>query len=367
MQDQAAAFHAGLFCTIHQLFRGSAANVKHWEFWPARLFEAPYYVYLGLLCLRYLLPPKHLAKANYALDHGEIGIGSKYVTQMAFPQARFPPTDLIEADAADALKAAHIREFGAGHGYPIILKPDIGAVGKGVMKLESPEAIEAVLPHLRCNYLVQGYVDLPNEYGVFYARVGGCSQISGINQKHFPTVTGNGLHCIGQLARAHYRYTAHWDLFLQDLDESRVPAKDEMVRLSFVGSHTMGCRFSNDTNLITPELEAAVFEVCDAQPGYNFGRLDVRSADEAALQAGDFQVIEANGVASLPTHMFDPEGTLAGAYRIFFEHARLLARAANDQRRQPMDLASWREIGERVRENQQLLNETHQSVLDRHS
>ena len=40
--------------------------MKHWEFWPARLFEAPYYTYLGLMCLRHALPPKFLAKANSA-------------------------------------------------------------------------------------------------------------------------------------------------------------------------------------------------------------------------------------------------------------------------------------------------------------
>ena len=135
-------------------------------------------------------------------------------------------------------------------------------------------------------HTVDAPLDLPNEYGVFYARVRGRSRVTGINQKHFPTITGNGLHTVGQLARAHYRYTAHWDLFLRDLDESRVPARDEQVRLSFVGSHTMGCKFTNDTALATPELEAAVFKLCDAQPGYNFGRLDVRTRDEAALRAG---------------------------------------------------------------------------------
>lgn len=339
--------------------------MKHWEFWPARLFEAPYYAYLGLLCLRYALPPKFLAKANYALDHGEIGIGSKFATQLAFDQSRFPATELLEAGTPDADKAARIRKFAARHGFPFILKPDIGAVGKGVMKVQDDAGVDAALGLLRCNYLLQDYVDLPNEYGVFYSRVHGRSRITGVNQKHFPTITGNGLHTVGQLARAHYRYTAHWDLFLHDLDESRVPARGEDVRLSFVGSHTMGCKFTNDTALVTPELEAAVFEICDAQPGYNFGRLDVRTRDEAALREGDFRVIEANGVASLPTHMFDPSGSLAGAYAIFFEHARLLAQAANEHRREPMVLGDWREIAARVSANQSLLNDTHQRVLSR--
>ena len=137
------------------------------------------------------------------------------------------------------------------------------------------------------------------------------------------------------------------------------------MRLSFVGSHTMGCKFTNDTALATPELEAAVFKLCDAQPGYNFGRLDVRTRDEAALRAGDFRVIEANGVASLPTHMFDPSGSLAGAYAIFLEHARLLAEAANEHRHQPMALSAWRNIAARVKANQSLLNDTHQRVLSR--
>jgi len=339
--------------------------MKHWEFWPARLFEAPYYAYLGLMCLRHALPPKFLAKANYALDHGEIGIGSKYATQLAFDQSRFPATELLEAETPDADKAVRIREFAAQHGLPLILKPDIGAVGKGVIKVADDAKIEAILPLLRCTYLLQDYIDLPNEYGVFYARVRGRSRVTGINQKHFPTITGNGLHTVGQLARAHYRYTAHWDLFLRDLDESRVPARDEQVRLSFVGSHTMGCKFTNDTALATPELEAAVFKLCDAQPGYNFGRLDVRTRDEAALRAGDFRVIEANGVASLPTHMFDPSGSLAGAYAIFLEHARLLAEAANEHRHQPMALSAWRNIAARVKANQSLLNDTHQRVLSR--
>ena len=339
--------------------------MKHWEFWPARLFEAPYYAYLGLLCAVHGLSPKFLAKANYALDHGEIGIGSKYATQLAFDQDRFPATALLDAGLSDTEKTRSIQEFAERHAFPIILKPDIGAVGKGVMKVTDDAGIGAALPHLKCAYMLQDYVDLPEEFGVFYARVRGQSRITGINQKHFPTIVGNGLHTVGQLARAHYRYTAHWDLFLRDLDDARIPDVDEVVRLSFVGSHTMGCKFTNDTALVTPELEATVFAVCDAQPGYNFGRLDLRAADTAALQQGDFRIIEANGVASLPTHMFDPAGSLTGAYAIFFEHARLLAAAANEHRHEPMTLLPWSEIGARVKANQALLNDTHESVLGR--
>ena len=83
---------------------------KHFEFWHPRVFESPYYLYLVVGAWLRGLSIKSLAKANYALDHGEIGIGSKFKTQMAFNQARFLPTELLrrcesggEASAGDAL------------------------------------------------------------------------------------------------------------------------------------------------------------------------------------------------------------------------------------------------------------------------
>jgi hypothetical protein len=71
--------------------------MKHFEFWHPRLFEIPYYLYLLVASSVRGLSIKSLAKANYALDHGEISIGSKYKTQHAFDQQsgfNFGPLDL---------------------------------------------------------------------------------------------------------------------------------------------------------------------------------------------------------------------------------------------------------------------------------
>ncbi len=340
---------------------------KHWEFWPARLFEAPYYAYLAWRCLVCRLPPRFIAKANYALDHGEFGIGSKFATQMAFAQDRFPATDLLPADLSPIDKRARATAFGEAHGWPLILKPDHGAVGKGLIKVDSPDMLETSLNLLVGDYIVQAYVDLKNEYGVFFVRLRGHGTVTGINQKHFPAVTGDGHQTLDALARAHYRYTPHWHLFLQYLDTTRVLAEGETMRLSFVGSHTMGCKFTNDTALATPALTSAIRKVCDSQPGFNFGRLDVRAASEDAFQAGEFVVIEVNGVASLPTHMFDPAGSLFGAWAIFLRHGHMLVDAAAEHREQPMTLASWREIAARVRAGKRDLEAVHQNVLARQS
>ena len=159
-----------------------------WEFWPARLFELPYYLALLALCLWYRLPPKQLAKANYALDHGEIGLGSKHATQLAFDQRFFPRTLLLPATQSSDERAQHLREFAAEAGYPVILKPDMGAVGKGLLKATTEAELLSAAASLPCDYLAQAYVDLPGEFGVFVVRFEGQTRISG----HQPQALSHG-------------------------------------------------------------------------------------------------------------------------------------------------------------------------------
>jgi len=233
-------------------------QIKHFEFWPARVFETPYYVWLLLLCARHRLPPAYLAKANYALDHGEIGMGSKYATQMAFPQDRFPATLFLEAGLNRAARLALINEFALSHQWPVVLKPYVGAVGKGVVRLDTPEMVDKHLPEISSDYLLQAYCKLPEEYGVFYVNLDGQPRITGINRKHFPTVLGDGHSTLGELARRHPRHTAHWGLFLQYLNLNEVPDAGVPVKLTFVGSYTNGGMFTADTSLLTDLLFDAV-------------------------------------------------------------------------------------------------------------
>lgn len=337
--------------------------VKPYEFWHPRLFETPYYLYLLYRCAVRRLPFKFLAKANYALDHGEIGVGSKLATQHAFAQDRFLPAVLI-TDAVSIEERHRIsRDFAARHGFPLVLKPDIGSVGKGVTKVRSDEELVSALGTIRGPYILQVFCTGNVEFGVFFVRHNGQPRITGINRKHFPTILGNGRDSIQVLAERHYRFTSHWRLFLASLDTSRVPAAGESVQLSFIGSHTMGCKFTDDTHRKTPALERAIFEICDSQPGFNFGRLDVKTDSEADFLAGKFSVIEINGIASLPTQMFDPAGSLAHAYRIFLHHGYLLVEIANEHRDKPMQLASWKEIVSRVRANRAMLEATHEGLM----
>lgn len=336
--------------------------IKPYEFWHPRIFELPFYLYLAGLCVRHRVAIADLARANYALDHGEIGIGSKYHTQQQFEQRYFLPTDLLPAELSTTELVDKISEFGRQHGYPLIVKPDIGLVGKGIVKLADEQSMLAWAPRLRGNNLLQKFTPYTVECGIFYCRYRGQSEITGINLKHFPTVVGNGKDSILRLAQQHYRYTHHWHSFLQYLDTSRVPAIGESVTLSFIGSHTMGCKFTDDTELQTDELRAKVFDLLDAQPGFNFGRLDVKTESLEALKRGEFVVIEVNGISSLPTHMFDPRYSIWDAYRIFFEHGKRLVTIAKEHRSQPMTLLPLKQILRKVKTNQGMLDAIHSEL-----
>ncbi|MBT8115575.1 MAG: hypothetical protein KJP04_09345 [Arenicella sp.] len=337
--------------------------IKKYEFWHPRVFEFPFYLYLGWLCALNRVGVRGLAKANYALDHGEIGLGSKLATQQSFDQSYFPTTALIPGDVSVAQKKQQIYSFIERHAYPVVLKSNVGCVGKGIVKLSDADAVEKHTPRLLGDYIVQDFSPHPHECGVFYIRKNGRPRITGINKKHFPTVVGNGRDDLHTLARNHPRYTAHWDSFLQDVDTTEVLEADQEKRLSFIGSHTLGCKFTEQMDLLTPQLESAIFEFFASQSGFNYGRVDVKYADEESFKRGEFVVIEVNGVASLPTHMFDPKFSVWQAYKIFFEHGRHLVNIAGEQRHQPMQLLPYRDVLRQVKDNQQMLNRVHQRLM----
>lgn len=337
--------------------------IKKYEFWNPRLFEIPFYIYLGLQCLINRVGIKGLAKANYALDHGEIGLGSKFDSQLAFDQRFFLPSVLIEGSLTVDQKKDQIHAFVKQHGYPVILKSNVGSVGKGIVKVSTDDDVDKHTPRLLGGYILQKFTSNPFECGVFYVRQKGKPKITGINKKHFPTVVGNGRDDVLALAKSHPRYSKHWNSFLQDIDTTEVLQLGAEKRLSFIGSHTLGCKFTDDGDLHTDELEKAIFAVFETQSGFNFGRVDVKAADEEAFKRGEFVVIEVNGVASLPTHMFDPKYSVWQAYEIFFQHAKYLANIAAEQRSQPMVLLSYWQVLQKVKENQNMLNVVHQALM----
>lgn len=308
------------------------SKIPHHEFWNGRLYESPGYLYLAWQCLIRGLSLRTLFKANFGLDHGGASFASKYSLQNYVGPKYFPPTLLLKVNEADK-HLNQVMTFAAKYGYPLMLKPDQGFTGRGVFKVQNQAQLKTLLPYLQIDYLVQVFVPFTVECGVFYVRLNQKPAITGINQKHFPTVVGDGHSTLGQLADAHPRRTHFWDSYLPYHDLNRVLKKGQTLRLSDIGSHTLGCCFTNDPNILTPALEQAVFKMMERSPGFNYGRLDLLADNLESLQQGKFTMVEANGVDALPTNVFDPKLNLWQSYHILFQHLKLLAQVAAEHRR----------------------------------
>lgn len=62
------------------------------------------------------------------------------------------------------------------------------------------------------------------------------------------------------------------------------------------------------------------------------GRFDVRYHTLAALQRGEFTIMEVNGAGSEAVHAWDPKYAIRDVYRIVFAKQRLLFRIADANR-----------------------------------
>ena len=77
------------------------------------------------------------------------------------------------------------------------------------------------------------------------------------------------------------------------------------------------------------QLNQAIDEVCQQIPGFYFGRLDLMFESWAQLEAGqNFQIVELNGSASEPTHIYDPSHSIFFAWKEIARHLGLLYRVS---------------------------------------
>ena len=234
---------------------------------------------------------------------------------------------LREDLSADARFEA-VKEFLSVHGlsYPIVLKPDIGERGTGVVIAKRDGDVAAYFRTSIGDTIVQRYV-AGLDFGVFYYRYPhesrGC--ISSITDKRFPSVAGDGVSTIRDLVWDDERACCLARMYFGRLKRNArdVPDRGEVVALAELGSHCRGAVFLDGGHLQTEALSSAVDAIASNFPGFYFGRFDVRASTMVDLQAGRFEVIELNGVSAEATHIYDPSVSLVEAYRVMGRHWRV--------------------------------------------
>lgn len=219
--------------------------------------------------------------------------------------------------------AGAVEAWAAG-AWPVVVKPDVGQRGDGVRIARAAADVLATLRAASRPHVLQVFVG-GAEYGILYERprTGRPGRITSVHGKELPAVVGDGVRALRALILAHPRGPLLWGHFaaVHAAGLARVPAIGERIPLTEIGNHCKGAVFLDRRDLITPELLAAVEAFAGRMPGWRLGRLDVKAADDEALRAGRFVILELNGVASEPGHIYDPEtGTVLGGWSALVRH-----------------------------------------------
>ncbi len=296
-----------------------------WEYWPMSLFYAPvytYWFYLGFKARSIFF----FTAANPSIKNGGMVAASKKSILDLIPLQYLPKTVLLTAP----IKNNEVDEAMNKQGLtcPVIFKPDLGERGWKVEKISSKEEASEYLTAFKADLQIQEYIDLPLEAGVFYYRFPGDSKgtVSSIVVKELLHVIGDGKSTLKQLIIKKPRARIQLEKLKNKLEPvfDWIPHLEERVELQPIGNHNRGTAFLNGNHLISDELIDAFDTISKQIEGFYYGRFDVRCQDEVALKNGNVKIMELNGAASEPAHIYQEGFSIFKAYKVLFHHWKVL-------------------------------------------
>jgi len=311
-------------------------KLRNWEYWPTLAFYWPMCIYGPLLALRYR-HPCFFSAANPGVYISGLGLESKYETLQSIPIQARPRSIRIKRGTSDEMLWQALEQEGLR--FPLVAKPDIGFRGLLVAVTDTFEALAAHLRAFPVDFIVQEFLDFPEEVGVFYVRFPGADRgrVVSLTLKQFLGVSGDGQSSVRALiekdSRAWIQVLSAGLGHLPPASLESVPEEGSAVRLSSIGNHSRGTRFINGSAHIDEALHRTFDELSRGIPGFYYGRFDVKCESLAALKQGkNFKIIELNGIGAEPTQIYDQSsGTYLGALATIMRYWTVVARisAAN--------------------------------------
>lgn len=322
-----------------------------WEYWPSYMFylpNIPYAFYLALRTGNFTF----YSIVNPSIKSSGNGTESKFKTLELIPETYKPKSIYVseQRNFEDILKALHK----AGIDYPVIAKPDVGFRGMLVKKIKHDRELKEYLTKYPIPLIIQEFIDLPNECGVFYYRKPGTEKgnINSLTFKNFLNVEGNGISTLEELVSFSSR-AKHYKRKLAENHQDRwhkIIPKGERIILSDIGNHSQGTQFINANHLINNQLIHSFDQINKEINGWYYGRLDIKYEDWEQLQIGqDLKILEINGILAEPTHIYDSyHMTYLGALKTIRSHWRIAAEIAKEQMKMGVKpkkfLVFWKEI-----------------------
>lgn len=335
------------------LHRPFLIRLLHWEYWSFNTVYGPILFIWLLLCAR-ARSLFFFSASNPTIMNGGFLMESKKAIYDLMPADFYPRTQFFQAhtDAEKVISTITEQQFR----YPLIAKPDIGARGMGVRKLNSAADLATYAGESVLDFLVQEYIAYSEEVGIFYCRFPGekTGRITGIVGKEFLGVTGDGQKTIRQLVmqekRCILQLKALETIYGEQLGQVLAPGeKKELVPY---GNHARGAKFLDFSNRTTPALEQKIDEIANQVNGFYYGRFDIRFSSWEKLTAGkEFSIIELNGAGSEPTHMYDPKHSIFFAWKEIIRHWFLLFKVSRLNHRKGVPYMSYKAGRQMFRDN----------------
>jgi len=295
-----------------------------WEFWPLPVFYAPVVLYNFWLALKHRRLALPLISNPGITNSGYIG-ESKSEVLRSFAPSEFISnyTEIAPGNLEHRVLAIQAWMNETKIAFPIMLKPEWGQRGDGVRRVTDETALRSYLSDCPVAVQAQEFAEGPYEFGVFYRRFPDQEhgQILGLTGKEFPQVVGDGKQTLETLILRHKDVLGRSHIFLERFKDRRqeILLEGECQALVSTGNHCLGTLFVDSTYLKTKELEERFDAISHSFPGFFIGRYDVRAKDLEGFRNGTaFKIIELNGAASEPGHMYDTRHGLAYAWKTMF-------------------------------------------------
>ncbi|MBI1315636.1 hypothetical protein GC167_02085 [bacterium] len=298
-----------------------------WEFWPYTWVYPVIYLRYWVWVLRFGRLD-WFSSVNPGMVYGGLFGYDKSDILKRLPQEWVPVFERIEGPLNPNEVEALLSRTGLSS--PLIVKPEVGERGIGVQLVRTPEHLVSVLGKIDRPHLVQQFCTFEEEYGIFVIRhpVEERFRVESVCGKRFMEVVGDGVQTVKALLEVDARNARYIDR-LDASELAIIPAFGVRHRCQPIGNHNRGTVFLDYRDRISPALVDRMNLLLKDFNGFHFGRFDIRAASWASLLEGrDFCIIELNGAASEPTHMYSPGFSFWEAQRTLNHYWSLMARIA---------------------------------------
>jgi hypothetical protein len=298
------------------------------EYWPWQLFYVPLYFYMFWLGLK--------DKCMFAFTATNPGIsensglyGASKSGIMSMIPDEYKPTEIVFDEDSSEHEILRTLESSSLN-YPVIAKPNEGERGYHVAKIMSEKELKKYINESESAIILQEFITHPLEFNVAFFIHPKTKEVdvTSVTSKEFLHVTGDGKSTVKKLLKNNIRARMAMDsleYYYPDKMNVVVP-EGEIFVVEPIGNHSRGTRFYDKRCFLKDgRMKNVISNIVRDLDGVHFGRVDFKANSENDLYTGqDIKVFELNGIHAEPTHMFDTQTNVFGAYKdLFFQWKKI--------------------------------------------